>query len=150
MIDKIKKMLGLSDQGVPDRESGFSQAHIALCALLLEAAHTDGQCSTEERDHIVATMKGLAGITADIEGLIQAADRQRRDEVDLFAFTRYLNEHCDRESKLSIMEAVWRVILIDGCLEMHEDYLAHKLANLLRLTHQELIDAKLKARQGLK
>ena len=41
------------------------------------------------------------------------------------------------------------VVHIDGKLESHEDHFAHKLANLLRLTHKELIDAKLKARTQL-
>jgi uncharacterized tellurite resistance protein B-like protein len=48
------------------------------------------------------------------------------------------------------MESVWRVIHIDGRLEGHEDHFAHKLANLLRLTHKELIDAKISAREQLK
>ena len=51
--------------------------------------------------------------------------------------------------KMEVMEAVWRIIHIDGQLEKHEDHFAHKLSNLLRLTHKELIDAKIKARQQL-
>jgi uncharacterized tellurite resistance protein B-like protein len=47
------------------------------------------------------------------------------------------------------MESVWRIIHIDGRLEGHEDQFAHKLANLLRLTHGELIDAKIQARKQL-
>jgi hypothetical protein len=42
-----------------------------------------------------------------------------------------------------------RIIHIDGRLEEREDYFAHKVANLLRLTHKQLIDAKLSARQQL-
>lgn len=44
------------------------------------------------------------------------------------------------------MEGVWKIIQVDGCLDRHEDHFAHKLANLLRLTHKELIDVKLQAR----
>ncbi len=47
------------------------------------------------------------------------------------------------------MEAVWRIILIDDHLEAHEDHFAHKLANLLRLNHIELINAKLRARKQI-
>jgi len=43
------------------------------------------------------------------------------------------------------MELVWKLVYADGILDKHEDYLAHKLAKLLRLSHRELIDAKLKA-----
>ena len=44
------------------------------------------------------------------------------------------------------MEDVWHIILLDGKLDKHEDYYAHKLANLLHLTHKQMIAAKLKAR----
>ena len=39
---------------------------------------------------------------------------------------------------------VWEIIYTDGILDKHEDYLVHKLANLLRLSHEQLIEAKLK------
>ncbi len=47
------------------------------------------------------------------------------------------------------MESVWRIILLDDHLEAHEDHFVHKLANLLRLSHSELIEAKLRARKQL-
>lgn len=51
--------------------------------------------------------------------------------------------------KVIVMESVWRIIHIDAHLESHEDHFAHKLANLLRLTHAELINAKIKAKTQL-
>jgi len=43
---------------------------------------------------------------------------------------------------------VWKVIYADGKLDKHEDHLAHKLSSLLKLNHKQLIDAKLKVRDG--
>jgi len=42
---------------------------------------------------------------------------------------------------------VWDVVYADGKLDKHEDYLVHKLAALLRLTHKQLIEAKLKVKK---
>jgi uncharacterized tellurite resistance protein B-like protein len=39
-------------------------------------------------------------------------------------------------------------VYADGKLDKHEDYLVHKLANLLRLTHKQLIEAKLKVKKS--
>jgi uncharacterized tellurite resistance protein B-like protein len=47
-----------------------------------------------------------------------------------------------------VIETVWRVVYSDGILDKHEDYLVHKLADLLHLKHSELIDAKLKILRG--
>jgi uncharacterized tellurite resistance protein B-like protein len=125
--------------------------HIALCVLLIEAAHVDGECSDEEMGHVIETLTDKCGVLKeDIDELIEKAYQKRKDAIDLFAFTRYLNQNYSKEEKLKVMESVWRVIHIDGRLEGHEDHFAHKLANLLRLTHKELIDAKISAREQLK
>ena len=150
MIDLLKKVLGSSTEKKSDMQEDGQDAHVALCVLLLEAAHVDGECSAEEMEHVVATLTTKLGVNrADIDELIDKAYKKRDDSIDLFAFTRYMNQNYSKEEKISVMEAVWRVIHIDGRLEGHEDHFAHKLANLLRLTHKELIDAKISARQQL-
>ncbi len=69
--------------------------------------------------------------------------------MDLFRYTQFINENFSEKQKIDIMESVWRIILLDNHLEAHEDHFAHKLANLLRLSHHQLIDAKLRARKQL-
>lgn len=150
MIDLIKKMLG-EEPKKELQDDGIKDAHLVLCVLMLEAAHVDGECSDEEMEHVVTTLTDTYGLAKEeIEGLIEQAYAKRKNSIDLFSFTRYLNQNYSKEEKLSVMESVWRVIHIDGRLEGHEDHFAHKLANLLRLTHKDLIDAKIKARAQLK
>ncbi len=150
MLDLIKKIIKGSPEGKPDSETNTGDAHVALCVLLLEAAHVDGECSNEEKEHVAETLMRECGIArGQLDELIASGDKERKESVDLFRFTRYMNNNFSKEEKIAAMEAVWRVIHIDGRLESHEDHFAHKLANLLRLTHKELIDAKLKARKQL-
>ncbi len=150
MIGIIKKILG-EDKSQVEREETAEDAHIALCVLMIEAAHIDGECSDEEMAHVIATLTDNCGVSKqEITELIEQAYQKRNDSIDLFSFTRYMNQNYSKEEKLRVMESVWRVIHIDGKLEGHEDHFAHKLANLLRLTHKELIDAKIRAREQLK
>ncbi len=141
----------MGDPAQEETVESQDDTHIALCVLLIEAAHVDGECSDEEMAHVIDTLTDKCGVSKeDIADLIEKAYQQRKDAIDLFTFTRYLNQNYSKEEKLKVMESVWRVIHIDGRLEGHEDHFAHKLANLLRLTHKELIDAKISAREQLK
>ncbi|MBT8328887.1 MAG: TerB family tellurite resistance protein [Desulfofustis sp.] len=141
----------MGDSAQAETVENQDDTHIALCVLLIEAAHIDGECSDDEMAHVIDTLTNKCGILKeDIDELIEKAYQKRKDAIDLFAFTRYLNQNYSKEEKLKVMESVWRVIHIDGRLEGHEDQFAHKLANLLRLTHKELIDAKISAREQLK
>jgi uncharacterized tellurite resistance protein B-like protein len=151
MLGLIKKILGdTSEQKEESSGNKVQEANIALCVLLLEAAHVDGECSDEEKEHVILTLTSKCGIPREeIDDFLALGDKTRKDTIDLFRFTRYMNNNFTKEEKIEVMEAVWRIIHIDGLLEAHEDHFAHKLANLLRLTHKELIDAKIKAREQL-
>jgi len=150
MFDLIKKIIGNSTEEKNTGNNNEQDAHIALCVLLLEAAHVDGECSDEEMEHIVSTLTTECNVSRqDIDDLITSGQKERKDSVDLFRFTRYMNNNFSKDEKIAVMESVWRIIHIDAHLEAHEDHFAHKLANLLRLTHSDLIDAKIRAKKQL-
>jgi uncharacterized tellurite resistance protein B-like protein len=150
MFDLLKKVLGNTSGVTAENSNKVQDADIALCVLLLEAAHVDGECSHEEQEHIILTLVTKCGLPREeIDAFLAQGEKKRTDSADLFQFTRYMNSNFTKQEKIEVMEAVWRIIHIDGHLEKHEDHFAHKLANLLRLTHKELIDAKIKARLQL-
>ena len=123
------------------------RTRIAASVILLEAAHADHECTDEELDHIIGTLRSDFNLSKKhAEDLLELAHRERSQAVDLFEFTNHINNEFSKEEKIAVLEAVWRIIHSDGQLEKHEDYFARKLTHLLRLSHKEMIDAKLKAR----
>ncbi len=151
MFNLLKKIIGENSKSELVNAEAYLDADIALSVLLLEAAHVDGECSTEERENLATTLMQNYGVSKDeIEDLLHRGNKKRQESVDIFQFTRYMNSNFSKDEKVAVMEAVWRVLLIDDYLEAHEDHFAHKLSNLLRLTHKDLIDAKIRARQQLK
>ena len=118
---------------------------IATCALLLEIANIDGRFSESEKKSVVEILQDSYQLSAEhATALMKAADEQLEKSIDLWHFAKLINENYSTEEKIKIIEMVWQIIYTDGILDKHEDYLAHKLANLLRLSHEQLIEAKLK------
>lgn len=150
MFELIRKLMaGRRDNGDGGRD-GETKTHIASCVLLLEAAHVDENCSEAEMEHILDILKERFCLSPDcIAELIELSHVERKSAVDLWQFTNQINQQYSLAEKIAVMEDVWRIIHIDGALEKHEDQFAHKIANLLRLTHKQLIDAKLSARGQL-
>jgi uncharacterized tellurite resistance protein B-like protein len=150
MINLFKTFVGKKNGKNSKLQAMVQDVPTALCVLLLEAAHSDGECSEEEKSHIIATLISQYGLQReDIDVFLVKGDKDRKESVDLFQFTRYLNGNLSKQEKIDVLQAVWRIIHIDGQLEKHEDHFAHKLANLLRLSHKELINAKIEARNQL-
>ncbi len=147
MIDRIKKFFGKTS--VKDGNKGISEhdIRIATCALFLEISQIDGEFSDLERGQIIETLKQDYGLSDDLAlSLFEAAKEELNNSVDLWQFTNLINKNYTPEEKIQIIETVWRIAYTDDLLDKHEDYLARKLANLLRLTHKQLIDAKLKVK----
>ena len=147
MLNSIKRFFGKSDQ----QESQVGQAsqehdiRVATCALLVELARIDEKFTQAEMNTILSILKdkyGLAGEHAD--ALIAEAEKELDNSVDLWQFANLINQNYSNEEKIEIIETLWQVVYVDGKMDAYEHYLMNKLKNLLRLSHNQLIDAKLK------
>ena len=151
MFDLIKRVLAPAGESrEPSGEDHEKEVLIAASVILLEAAGTDDDFTEDELEHVLDTIKARFGLSDEYaRELMDLAHKERDRVIDLFHFTRTINENHSRGEKIEIVEAVWRIIHMDGRLDKHEDHYAHKLSNLLRLSHKELIDAKIRAREQL-
>ena len=148
MFNFIRQTL-LNDRGsidnTPDKKE---RTRVAASVILLEAAYADHECTDDELEHVVDSLSSDFDLSRKhVEELLELADRERTQAVDLFEFTNHINNEFSREEKIAVLETVWRIIYVDGHLEKHEDHFVRKLTHLLRLSHKEMIDAKLKARE---
>ena len=149
MFGVIKNIIK-GNRSLKGQENQELKKHIAAGVLLLEAAQIDNECSKEEMEHIIETLKDKYALSEScVNVLLDLAHRDREQSVDLWEFSRLINTSFTLEEKREIMEDVWRIILLDGKLDKHEDYYAHKLANLLHFSNEQMIAAKLKAREQL-
>ena len=147
MLDFINKVFGAVNK--PDStDSKKVQNHdirIATCALFLEMAQIDGEFSEKERQSILAILKQEYDLSDEVAvELTEAADKERQDSIDLWQFTNQINENYSEDEKIRVVEFLWKLVYADGKLDQHEDYLIHKLATLLEVRHDQLIDAKVK------
>jgi len=69
--------------------------------------------------------------------------------VDLWQFARLINENYANEEKIEIIETLWRIVYVDGKMDQYEHYLMNKLKNLLRISHSQLIDMKVKVKHSI-
>ena len=147
MIDIVKKFFGKPspvDTAI-DHQTGEHDLYVAVCALCIEIARIDNEFTPQELDALLSILKKKYHLSMDnAEALIASADKALEDSVDLWQFAQLINENYTIDEKLAIIEILWQVVYIDGKMDEHEHYLMNKLSILLRLSHNQLIDAKLK------
>ena len=149
MIENIKKLFTEKIQPAKEeKHQDQRKISIATCALLLEMAHADSEFSDEEKQHILDSLKVNFDLTEkDAEDLLDLAEQERKESLDLWQFTNLINQNYSREDKLKIVYTLWKVIYTDGKIDQHEDYLIRKLTYLLNIEHEDMIEAKIKVRE---
>jgi uncharacterized tellurite resistance protein B-like protein len=117
---------------------------VATCALFLEMARIDEKFTDAEMETILSILKEKYGLSqTHADALIAEADRELEQSVDLWQFARLINENYSPDEKIEIIEILWHMVFVDGKMDEYEHYLMNKLKNLLRLSHDQLIKAKL-------
>ena len=146
-MDFLKRFFSRDVTGADGAGKGNVEhdTRLAVCALCVEIARIDGTFSPQELEKVIAVLKEKYDLSAEnIDALISEADKELAHSVDLWQFARLINENYTIYEKIDIIEMFWRIVYVDGKMDEHEHYLMNKLSNLLRLSHNQLIDAKLK------
>jgi uncharacterized tellurite resistance protein B-like protein len=156
MIDLIKKLMGAAaacgaaDTTDEDVRGAPRDVHLAACAVFLEMARIDNEFDEREQEHIVNVFHKEYGLAAeDVVELKKASAHELEKAPGHWTFTNVINQNYSNEEKSRLVELLWQLVYADGRMDEHENYFMHKLAKLLRLTHRDLIDAKLKVLHGM-
>ena len=139
--DLLRQLLAPSPHRLPEPD-----ARLALAALLVRVARSDGLYAAEEVeriDRVLAHRHGLDPFAA--AKLRSDAEDLEREAPDTVRFTRALKDAVALEDRADLMTALWSVALADGLREAHEDRLMRLVANLLGLTDVDSALARQKA-----
>jgi len=151
MLNIVKRFFSKETDGSIDtdgQETGHD-IHVATCALLVEIARIDGTFTGEEMETVLSVLEEKYGLSREnADALIAEAEKQLEESVDLWQFARLINENYSNEEKREILETLWQIVYVDGKMDQYEHYLMNKLQHLLRVSHDQLIDAKLKVKHS--
>jgi len=146
MLDIVKRFFSKTATE-PSKNADQPTEHdvrIAACALFVEMARIDEKFTSTEMDTILSIVQERYGLSREhADALVTEADKELDKSVDLWQFARLINENYSIDEKIEIIEILWRMVFVDGKMDRYEHYLMNKLKNLLRLSHDQRIAAKL-------
>lgn len=109
-----------------------ADARLALAALLVRVARSDGHYAAEEAariDRILAKRYALSPF--ETPKLRSEAESLETEAPDTVRFTRAIKDAVPYEEREGVIEALWEVVLADGVRDHEEGALLRLLANLL-------------------
>jgi len=143
MLKRIFSLLApASETPEPDR------IPLATAVLLLELAHSDGEYSSTEQKLIADLLETQFQLTPGTrQELLELAQKVRDESFDLHQFTSQINHNFSQPEKEQIIQGFWRLAFADGRLDAQEETMLRQLANLIGLSHRQMINAKLAVKQ---
>ena len=140
-----------SSGGVTSVEATDQALMLATAALLIEISRADSVITPEETETITNAVRKTFSLTEkETEELIEMAEVQVKEAVSFYQFTHLINKGFSYEKKLHLIDLLWQVVFADSEMEKHEEYFVRKIADLLHVSHRDLISAKHRARDAEK
>lgn len=147
MLNSLKAifdaLIGPAGAQGPQREHSLE---LATAVLLVEVMRADPQLREGERATAMDALRRCFNIADDeLAALVELAHSTASTASDFHQFTSVLNERFSVDEKVRIVEHMWRVAYADGHLDVHENHVISRVAELLHVTHGQYIAAKLRA-----
>ena len=118
---------------------------------MARVAFVDRQVTEAERSLMLSALQdhwGLSSLEASI--VAEAALSEISKGMDYFRLTRQFFECTTEEERLGFLDVLFAITAADGGATFEEIEEIRSIANVLKLTHQQFIDAKLKIPRELR
>ena len=115
-----------------------ADARVALTALLVRIARSDGDYAASESERISKVLMARYGLSP-----FEANDLRSKGEVleseapDTVRFTRAIKDAVAHDDRAAVIEALWEVALAAGERDNEEDSLMRMVANLLGINDRD-------------
>ena len=146
----LKKLTEFFRRDPDSAKNGTSiDAPLAAAALMLEVTWADHETDSTEIESSAALLKQLFDLDAVVAGqLVDDARDRLQHNVGVQTYTRHLNEALSEPDKFDVITALWRVAQASNGVDRFEEHTIRRIADLLYLSHDRFIQAKLLARQN--
>ena len=131
----------------PDPLTG-DDARLALAALLVRIARTDGEYARAEIDRINAVLKNRYDLGPfEVAKLRSDAEVLEQEAPDTVRFTRAIKDAVPHVDRTEVVESLWEIALADGERDHEEDAFMRLVASMLGINDRDSAHARQRAQK---
>ena len=128
------------------KNPGF-EIELIGAVLAYEIARSDGDISDLELNLLIEEIKKISKkVNKTDEEIFSIIETYSKDSVSFHEFIADINNDFSKEEKLSLISFLWDVAFADSQLDVDEERLIRRIADLIRIKDIEVLKLKDKAR----
>ena len=114
---------------------------VKIAALLIHAAKIDENYSDQEKEIIKQSLLKIGATSQNIQNIIKEAELIEQNSNQILDFTKEV-KNMNEESKVKIVETLWRIIYSNKDADIYETNLMRRLSGLLYIDSKTMGDIK--------
>ena len=119
------------------------------CALAYEIAISDGELDESELTSLKSEIiKKSEQLNLDSDEVFKTIEQHSSESVSFNDFINQINENFNKDQKLKMIEFLWQTAYADNILEVNEERLIRRIADMIRLKDMEVLKLKDKTRKN--
>ena len=127
---------------VEDKSEKF-EIELTATILAYEIARSDGDISKSELDLLLNEVKKITSkVNKSQDEILEIIETYSKNSVSFHEFIEDINKDYSKEEKLSLIKYLWDVAYADNILEVSEERLIRRIADLIKIKDVEVLKLK--------
>ena len=135
-----------SQKEIVEKKPSF-EIELTAAVLAYEIARADGEIGNSELRLLMEEIKIISKkVGKDEKEILRIIEIYSKDSVSFYEFVEDINKNYSKEEKYSLIKFMWDIAFSDGKLDLNEERLIRRLADLIKIKDIEVLKLKDSAR----
>jgi len=132
-----------------DKDIPSFEIELTAAVLAYEIARSDGNIGNEELVLLMDEIKVISNkVGKDEDQIFEIIEIYSNDSISFYEFVEDINSNYSKDEKHSLLKFMWDIAFADGKLDVNEERLIRRLADLIRIKDIEVLKLKDSSRTG--
>ena len=127
----------------PKIEQTSFEIELTASVLAYELARSDGEITEDELLVLMTEVEDIAEkVGKDKQEILKIIEVYSDDSVSFYEFVEDINKYYSKEEKLNLLKFMWRMAYADNKLDVDEERLIRRMADLIKVKDIEVLKLK--------
>ena len=119
------------------------EIELTAAVLAYEIARSDGEISEDELSVLMEEIEKISiKVGKEKSEILKIVEIHSKDSVSFHEFIEDINDNFAKEQKLSLLKFMWKTAYADGRLDVDEERLVRRVADLIKIKDMEVLKLK--------
>ncbi len=119
------------------------EMELTAAVLAYEIARSDGEISEDELSVLMQEIEKISQkVDRDKQEILKIVEIHSKDSVSFHEFVEDINKNYSKKEKISLLKFMWKTAYADGKLDVDEERLVRRVADLIKIKDIEVLKLK--------